>query len=122
MYDIWKLFYDFSGVYGDEPDKLVNGIPADIKDYPHCISIRSNNNHMCGGSIIDTQYVLTAAHCLAGINSNTVVVTGTTYLNSGGQAHRVQKVWRHESYNPNDPSGRGPNDIGLIKVWFLKIY
>ncbi|XP_012538935.1 chymotrypsin-2 [Monomorium pharaonis] len=110
------------GVYGDEPDKLVNGIPTTISTYPHCISMRANNNHMCGGSIIGSRYILTAAHCVVPLVRNpnllrsVVIVTGTTYLNSGGQAHKIEKLWYHERYNPNDPTGRGSNDIGLIKL------
>ncbi|XP_011867932.1 PREDICTED: chymotrypsin-1-like [Vollenhovia emeryi] len=109
------------GVYGDEPEKLVNGIPADVKDYPHCISIRANGNHMCGGSIIDKQYILTAAHCVvplmqdSRLRESVTVVTGTTYLNAGGQAHKVEKMWYHDNYNLR-ALGRSSNDIGLIKL------
>jgi len=28
--------YSFAGVYSDEPEKLVNGIPASIQKHPHC--------------------------------------------------------------------------------------
>lgn len=42
------------------------------------------------------------------------VVTGTNYLNSGGQAHKVENMWYHENYNEN--LGRSNFDIGLLKV------
>ncbi|XP_077260637.1 chymotrypsin-2-like [Temnothorax americanus] len=109
-------------VYGDEPEQLVNGIPANIEDYPHSVSIRVNNNHICGGSIIDKQYILTAAHCVVPLirdskkMQSTTVVAGSAYLNSGGKAYKVQRLWIHENYNPNSPSGRAPYDIGLIKL------
>jgi len=116
------FYYIFTGVYGDEPDKLVNGIPTTIEEYPHSISIRVDNNHFCGGTIIDKFYVLTAGHCVAPLLQNTrprqslFIVSGTTYLSTGGQIHRVEKLWVHERYDLYDPSGRGSFDIGLIKV------
>ncbi|XP_071626254.1 chymotrypsin-2-like [Temnothorax longispinosus] len=108
------------GAYGDEPDKLVNGIPANIEDYPHCVSIRVDNTHFCGGSIIDKQHILTAGHCVAPLiqdsrlRKSVTVVTGTTYLNEGGQSHKVEKLWYHDDYNPR--ASRGNYDIGLIKL------
>ncbi|XP_018377215.1 PREDICTED: chymotrypsin-1-like [Trachymyrmex cornetzi] len=109
------------GVYSDKPEKLVNGIPASIQEYPHCASLRDDNDHFCGGSIIDSRYILTAGHCVENLLSNdslssVTVVTGTTYLNTGGQAHKVEQVWCHEDYDPSDPNGRSPHDIGLIKL------
>ncbi|XP_011706024.1 PREDICTED: chymotrypsin-2-like [Wasmannia auropunctata] len=116
------FYYTFAGVYGDEPDKLVNGIPTTIDENPHCISIRVQNNHICGGSIISPSHIITAAHCLvslmqnAGMRRSLTIVSGTTQLNSGGVQHQVASMWVHEKYNPNDPSGRGPYDIGLMKL------
>ncbi|XP_012527748.1 chymotrypsin-1 [Monomorium pharaonis] len=109
------------GVYGDEPDKLVNGIPTTIEEYPHCVSLRIKDNHFCGGSIIDPEYILTAGHCVVPLIQNPdlkesmTVVTGTTYLDKGGESHKVDEVWLHENYNPRS-LGRGPYDIGLIKL------
>jgi len=106
------------GVYADEPEKLVNGIPTTIEEYPHCVSLRRNNRHICGGSIINSRFILTAAHCLAGLSVKDplTVVTGTTKLSSGGDIHRISKIWSHEDYSAS-ALGRPPgNDIGLIKL------
>ncbi|XP_011156988.3 chymotrypsin-2-like [Solenopsis invicta] len=110
------------GVYGDEPDKLVNGIPTTIEEYPHCVSLRvKDNNHFCCGSIIDPEYILTAGHCIVPLEQDSslmeslTIVSGTTYLDNGGEVHKAAKVWLHENYNTRS-SGRGPYDIGLIKL------
>ncbi|XP_011705966.1 PREDICTED: chymotrypsin-1-like [Wasmannia auropunctata] len=110
-----------AGVYGDEPDKLVNGIPTTIEKNPHCVSLRIKNSHFCGGSIIDEKFILTAGHCVAllvqnpSLKQQATVVTGTTYLNSGGQHYEIKNVWYHDNYNPR-ALGRGPYDLGLIEL------
>jgi len=109
-----------AGVYADEPEKLVNGTPTSIEEYPHAVSIRTNNNHMCGGSIISERHILTAAHCIVPLLDNDklrqalTIVSGTTLLNSGGEQHKVSRMWYHENYNPD--SGDGSYDIGLIEL------
>jgi len=107
-----------AGVYADEPDKLVNGIPTNIELYPYAISIRTNNRHMCGGSIISPQHIITAAHCVhpllndPSLRRSLTIVSGTSTLSSGGSVHKVAALYHHEQYNPR---GFG-YDIGIIKV------
>lgn len=119
---IYKITFCSLGVYAEEPEKLVNGVPTSIEQYPHAVSIRVNNNHFCGGSIISNTHILTAGHCVApllqdaNLRRGLIVVTGTTYLSSGGQAHRVSRMWYHESYNPNAPGRDAGFDIGLLQV------
>lgn len=43
---------------------ILNGTPADIEDYPFKVSLRIYGEFFCGGSVITSQWVLTAAHCL----------------------------------------------------------
>ncbi|KAL0102761.1 hypothetical protein PUN28_018215 [Cardiocondyla obscurior] len=111
----------YTRVYSDEPEKLVNGTPTSIEKYPHAVSLRMNNNHFCGGSLIGEQWVLTAGHCVVPVLENSrmrasvTVVSGTTYLDKDGESHKVDKLWYHDNYNPR-ALGRGPYDIGLIKL------
>ncbi|XP_029168465.1 trypsin delta-like [Nylanderia fulva] len=103
----------FVAIYADEPEKLVNGTPTTIKEWPHAISLRLNNQHSCGGSIISSKCILTAAHCVEPFKSTRglTVVSGTTYLNSGGVHHEIAELKAHEGYGED-----GSHDIGLIKL------
>ncbi|KYN05948.1 Serine protease 42 [Cyphomyrmex costatus] len=109
--------YSFAGVYGDEPDKLVNGIPTSIQEYPHCVSLRNNNNHLCGGSIIDSRYILTAGHCVASLLydrsrlQSTFVVTDTTYLIKPIQFGTGQRAIKLPTQDIS------ANDIVTIAAW-----
>lgn len=52
-----------------KPDdsKVVGGNTASEGQFPYQISLRNRKNqHFCGGSIINEQWILTAAHCVDG--------------------------------------------------------
>lgn len=58
--------------------RVVNGTDANIADYPYMVSIKVGSSHNCGGSILNANYILTAAHC-----SGSVVEYGTDKLGQG---------------------------------------
>ncbi|KAF5284116.1 hypothetical protein FQR65_LT00116 [Abscondita terminalis] len=96
-------------------DRIVGGSAAADGQYPYQVSLRSNqNSHFCGGSVINSNWVLTAAHCVYGKSgSSMMVVTGTNYLHGGGSFYRVTQVIWHESYDPSN----NVNDIALLRVY-----
>jgi len=44
--------------------RIVGGADAAEGQFPHQVSLRQLSSHICGGSIIAPQVILTAAHCV----------------------------------------------------------
>lgn len=44
--------------------RVINGQNASPHSWPWQISLRVNGRHICGGSLIRNDWVLTAAHCV----------------------------------------------------------
>jgi len=51
---------------GNRPfsSRVINGQDASAHSWPWQISLRVNGRHICGGSLIREDWVLTAAHCV----------------------------------------------------------
>jgi len=45
---------------------ILNGTPADIRDYPHKLSMRLFGGFSCGATVISWKFALSAAHCFDG--------------------------------------------------------
>lgn len=45
--------------------RIVGGNIADRGEYPWLIIVTYNDRYKCGGSIIDEETILTAAHCVS---------------------------------------------------------
>ncbi|CAF2412447.1 unnamed protein product [Rotaria sp. Silwood2] len=48
-----------------DDDKIVGGTESDRGDWPWSCSMRKPTSHICGGSLINGQWIVTAAHCVS---------------------------------------------------------
>lgn len=54
--------------YQDQ-ERIVGGQNAEQNEWPWVVAIFNSGKQFCGGSLIDSQHILTAAHCVAQFNS-----------------------------------------------------
>ncbi|XP_040517599.1 trypsin I-P1-like [Gallus gallus] len=95
----------------EDDDKIVGGYSCARSAAPYQVSLNSGC-HFCGGSLISSQWVLSAAHCY---KSSIQVKLGEYNLaaqDGSEQTISSSKVIRHSGYNANTLN----NDIMLIKL------
>lgn len=101
--------------------KIAGGMIAKKQQFPYQAAILVNfpdgSGILCGGAIISTGFVLTAAHCLQGATDATVIVgTNVISIPSDDQAVEIdvslQDMLVHPRYDPVDVL----NDIAIVRL------
>lgn len=94
--------------------KVVNGTDAAIQEFPFMVSLRWNNGHSCGGTIINENWILTAAHCIGSDPEGCSVQYGESVLDRAStNVVKAAAFYPHEGY---DPSNQYIHDIALVKL------
>ena len=107
--------------------RIVGGEDVLIRDYPWQVSLQLTPQfggaHMCGGTIVDEEWILTAAHCLV-VEQNgedfyltpahVRIRAGFTSMSdpSQGSYYNVSELHLHPDYS----TSAYPNDIALIRL------
>ncbi|XP_067002693.2 trypsin II-P29 [Anabrus simplex] len=94
-------------------DRIVNGTNAREGQYPFQVSLGRNGGHSCGGTILNSNWILTAAHCVTSSSGLTIRAGTVDIRNNRGTLIPVSKVIRHEGYNP---SNNYIHDIAVLKL------
>lgn len=102
----------------DRDPRIVGGTEVSGNKYPWMAAVMSRNTNpsdgqFCGGSLIASQWILTAAHCIEDENANGVsVLLGQRDLSqSGGQTYNVSRIIEHPDYQR-----QGYPDLALIQL------
>jgi trypsin len=104
---------------------IVGGSVAAEGEYPWMAAITSGSgsSQYCGGSLVDSTTVVTAAHCMGGLlgiplvddllsivlSSPVHVLLGTNHLSSGGESIEATEIFVHPDYD-------GDHDVAVLKL------
>jgi secreted trypsin-like serine protease len=94
--------------------RIVGGENASAATWGWVVSVSIANSYLCGGSILSSSWVITAAHCVYGgySASQVTIYAGSLVRFSGTQSSTGSNIVIHPSYNPQTYE----NDLALIKL------
>uniref|UniRef100_A0A8C7WQV6 Serine protease 56 n=1 Tax=Oryzias sinensis TaxID=183150 RepID=A0A8C7WQV6_9TELE len=97
--------------------RIVGGSPAPPGSWPWLVNLQLDGALMCGGVLVDSSWVVTAAHCFAGSRgeSSWTAVVGEfdiTKTDPDEQVLKVNRIISHPKFNPKTFN----NDLALVEL------
>ncbi|XP_050298147.1 trypsin-1-like [Anthonomus grandis grandis] len=98
--------------------RIIGGIETLVNQYPWMVALHYNNRFLCGGSLINNKYVLTAAHCVNGFSREKFSAVfldhdRTNAYETTTFTRKVKRIIRHRSYGQDVTFN---NDIALLEL------
>lgn len=82
---------------------IIGGEEARVGEIPFMVSLQDSSGHFCGGSLIDKNWVLTAAHCVKGETTSSIkaIYVGLQHQKNktNVEVFRAAKIIVHPGYN-----------------------
>lgn len=101
--------------------EIVGGSRASIADFPYVVYLTTTDGfQFCGGTLVDDNKVVTAAHCAAGKQpADILVVAGREDKESGaGVTSPVRSIWVHPRYT----DVRAGSDVSVLTLEYRLPY
>ncbi|CAB3233886.1 unnamed protein product [Arctia plantaginis] len=114
-----------AGLASSAPNRIVGGWETTIEEWPFIVQSDSFSlwsgfwSQSCAANILNTKFVLSAAHCYEGSPTNRRIRAGSASRNIGGTLHQVDWYLNHPSYG----QGLGlDGDISIVKLVTPLVY
>eukprot|EP00794_Sanderia_malayensis_P005553 gene5553-6238_t len=113
-----KFCRDDCGLRGPVQGRVIGGVEAEAHSWPWSVALLRFGGYFCGGTLIDEQWVLSAAHCIYGREDQPQfiqAVLGEHDRSVNGKTEQkfdVAKIIPHANYD----SRTLDNDIAMIKL------
>ncbi|XP_055384266.1 trypsin-4-like [Condylostylus longicornis] len=118
------------GNHNKRDPRIVGGNDAEKNEFPHMISLKFRGGHLCGGSIINENWVLTAAHCLCnGFNEQVKItlikgVAGLYKISDNDKNFESAENYKPYEFNfkravihPKYKCAKSDNDLATVIGW-----
>ena len=92
--------------------RIVGGETVDGSTWGWAVSMYISSRYLCGGSILSSSWIITAAHCIVTNNASQFIIYAGSNTQWSGQARRASAVFVHPSYD----SVTEQNDIALLQL------
>ncbi|XP_043114106.1 transmembrane protease serine 13a isoform X2 [Puntigrus tetrazona] len=95
--------------------RIIGGSASQIGQWPWQVSLHYGGSHVCGGSLVAPDFVVSAAHCFQGAMKNSAnwrVYVGTISQSALQIPYLVTKIIVNENYSSNN----NDYDVTLLKL------
>ncbi|XP_034426287.1 transmembrane protease serine 9-like isoform X2 [Hippoglossus hippoglossus] len=96
--------------------RIVGGEDAPPGSWPWQISLQMFGSHFCGGSLINREWVMTAAHCFSSTSTSGLQVSLGRQNLQGTNPNQVSRSVARILLHPNYDSDSSNNDIALLRL------
>nr|AAF74733.1 trypsin precursor AiT9 [Agrotis ipsilon]AAF74752.2 trypsin precursor AiT9 [Agrotis ipsilon] len=112
------VFFALLGSALASPNRIIGGSVTNVETYPYMSNMQGSYwgiwwNQECGGSLITSTAVLSAAHCFYGDRiPYWRVVLGSSLAHSSGTVHTVSRIIMHPQYIHSILN----NDVAIVRL------